>query len=173
MAGEPRFKLKSINQIGFVVKDLDKSMEAYWRTFGIGPWRVYTYGAPMLKDMTYKGEPANYRMRLALANVGDMMIELIEHLEGPNVYDDYVKEHGEGVQHLGFFVEDMEETKKEMEAAGFRVIQSGRGHGLDGSGGFAYLDTQDELGTIYEIIEIPAVRREPDYIYPPAEKASE
>jgi methylmalonyl-CoA/ethylmalonyl-CoA epimerase len=169
LATEPKFKLKSINQVGFVVKDLDKSMESYWRNFGIGPWRIYTYGPPLVKQTTYHGKPEQYHMRVALANVGDVMIELIEHLDGSTLYKDFVDQHGEGVQHLGFFVESLDETIKEMEAAGFRVIQSGRGHGVKGDGGFAYLDTADELGTIYEIIEIPSVRHEPERVYPPAQ----
>ena len=50
----------AVNQVGFVVRDLDKAMAAYWRV-GVGPWRVYTYGAPLVKDITYRGKPGNWR----------------------------------------------------------------------------------------------------------------
>ncbi|MDA8216585.1 MAG: VOC family protein [Dehalococcoidales bacterium] len=166
MAAEPKYKVNSVNQIGFVVKDLDKSVEAYWRILGIGPWRMYTYQVPLVKDPMYKGKPENFRMRIALANVGDMMIELIEHLEGKTVYKDYAAKAGEGIQHLGIFIPNLAQAVKEAEAAGFEVIQTGHGHGTKGDGGFAYLDTEAELGTVFELIEIPSDRVPPERVYP-------
>ncbi|MHB1007041.1 MAG: VOC family protein [Chloroflexota bacterium] len=166
MAAEPKLKLKSINQIGFVVKDLDKSMEAYWRNFGIGPWKIYTYGPPLVKDTMYRGKREDFHMRIAIADAGNIMIELIEHLDGDTVYKEFGQKSGEGVQHLGVFVQNLSEAVKEAEAAGYKVIQTGHGYGATGDGGFAYLDTETELGTVYELIEIPSVRRPPERIYP-------
>ncbi len=166
MVDQPRLKLAAINQIGFVVKDLDKAMEAYWRHFGIGPWRIYTYGPPLVKDTTYRGQRQDFHMRIALADVGGLMIELIQHLDGDTVYKEFGERAGEGVQHLGIFVKNLKEAVAEAEAAGYKVIQSGRGYGAHGDGGFAYLDTEKELGTIYELIEIPSVRRPPERVYP-------
>jgi methylmalonyl-CoA/ethylmalonyl-CoA epimerase len=163
---EAKYPLKHIDQIGFVVKDLDKAMEAYWTLFGVGPWKIYTYGPPLVQDTTYHGQPATYHMRIALANVGSMLMELIQHLDGETLYDDYGKVAGEGVQHLGVFVPNLAEAVKEAEAAGFKVIQSGRGFGAKGDGGYAYLDTADQVGTIYELIEIPQQRRPPERWYP-------
>lgn len=166
MSTQPRLKLKSINQVGFVVKDLDQAMKAYWENFGIGPWKIWTYGSPLVKDTTFRGRPEDFHMRIAIAMVGDVMIELIQHLDGHSVYKEYAQRAGQGVQHLGVFVDSIAEAVKEAEAAGFKVIQSGRGYGATGDGGFAYLDTEDELGTIFEFIEIPKVRRPPERIYP-------
>lgn len=165
--GEPKFKLKEINQICLVVKDLDRAMEAYWRNFGIGPWRVYTYGPPLVKDTTYRGRPESYHMRLALASVGNIGLELIQHLDGDTVYKEFLERAGEGVQHLGVIVENLGRAVEQMQQAGFRVIQSGRGYGVHGDGGYAYVDTADELGVVYELIELPSERVEPERIYPP------
>ncbi len=163
---EPKYRLKQSNQIGFVVKDLDKAMEAYWTQFGVGPWKIYTYGPPLVKDTTYRGQPATYHMRVALANVGELMFELIQHLDGENLYNDFGKIAGQGVQHLGIFVPNLAAAVKDAEAAGLRVIQSGRGFGAKGDGGYAYLDTADDVGTIYEFIEIPEQRHPPERWYP-------
>ena len=166
MAQEPRLKLKGINQIGFVVEDLDKSMAAYWQNFGIGPWRIYTYGPPLVKQTTYRGRREDFHMRIALADFGGLMIELIQHLDGDTVYKEFAAKAGEGVQHLGIFVDNLDQAVAEAQAAGFKVIQSGRAYGVHGDGGFAYLDTADELGTIYELIEIPSERKPPERIWP-------
>ena len=32
------FLQNGVAQIAFVVKDLDRTVEAYWKVFGIGPW---------------------------------------------------------------------------------------------------------------------------------------
>jgi hypothetical protein len=42
----------------------------------------------------------------------------------------------------------------------------GGGHGLDGDGFYAYLDTEESLGTTYELIERPARRRKPELVLP-------
>ena len=46
---------------------------------------------------------------------------------------------------------------------------TGHGYGKDGDGAYAYLDTAEELGTIWELIEVPRQRPAPAYIYPSEE----
>jgi len=56
----------------------------------------------------------------------------------------------------------------ELEAEGFRCLQSARGFGAEGDGAFAYFETDHPLATIVEVIGAPEVRREPAFVYPPA-----
>jgi hypothetical protein len=84
-----------------VVRDLDQAMERYVGEFGVGPWSVYTFSPDWIKDMNVRGEPQGYKMRLAIAYVGSMMYELLEPVEGPNAYKEFLDEHGEGLHHLG------------------------------------------------------------------------
>ncbi len=161
------FLKNGIRQIAVIVEDLDKAVEMYWQLLGIGPWHIYTYSKPFVKTMTYRGQPADYKMRLALADVGPVQIELIEVLGDETIYAEFVKEHGYGLHHMGVLVEDMEVAKNEAAAVGLTVIQDGGGYGLDGDGGYAYLDTEDKLGTTLELISRPKRRAEPEEIYPP------
>lgn len=156
-----------IAQIAFVVEDLDATVEAYHRVFGIGPWHFYTYGKPLVKKMSYRGQPADYRMRVALSYFGPTRIELIELLEGDTVYADFVREHGFGVQHLGVLVDDMGLAIAQAEAAGYAMIMDGSGFGVDGDGHYAYLDTEQDLGITYELIQRPRKKHPPEKIYPP------
>ena len=155
-----------IAQIAMVVKDLDKTVEMYYKVFGIGPWHFYTYEKPFVQKMTYKGKKADYSMRVALTYFGPMRIELIQEVEGDTVYRDYIKEHGYGVQHLGLLVEDMEEAIRLAEEAGYTVTQDGSGFGPDGDGHYAYLNTETDFGVTFELIERPARRHPPEKIYP-------
>jgi len=158
-----------VAQIALVVPDLDEAVARYWEQFGIGPWHIYTYGRPLLKEMSYHGAPANYSMRLALSHVGDLRIELIEVGEGDTVHRDFVEQHGYGVHHLGVLAPDIDVALAEARAAGYEMVQDGQGFGRDGDGRFAYLDTVADLGVMIELIQRPVGRMPPDSIYPPPE----
>jgi hypothetical protein len=161
------FLKEGVAQVALVVQDLDETVENYWKLYGIGPWYFYTYGKPLVKEMSYHGEPSEYKMRIALSYLGPLRIELIELGEGNTVYADFVKAHGYGVHHFGILVEDMEAALADAQAAGIAMLQDGAGFGRDGDGHYAYLDTEDEIGVMLELIERPEGRMPPDKIYPP------
>lgn len=156
-----------IIQIGLVVENLERAAEAYWKIFGIGPWRIYTYRKPLLKTLEYRGEPSAASFRVALCQVDALSFELIEPGEGPSIYHDFVREHGYGLHHLALAVEDIEEAIAAAREAGIAVIQQGGGQGADGSGHFAYLDTEAELGATFEFVQFPGRRVPPETVYPP------
>lgn len=141
-------------------------MRRYWERLGIGPWRIYTYEAPMVKEMTYRGRRQDYRMRLALAQAGDITLELIEPLSDDNIYVEQLKRKGPGLNHVGVIVPSVVDAVAEAAKSGFAVLQSGRGYGLRGDGAFAYLDTEEALGVIVEVIEVPKERRTPKAVFP-------
>lgn len=149
------FELPEIDQIAIVVEDLKDGMDRYQGILGIEPWTIHRFEPPDLTDTTYRGEPTEYGMLLALAHTGDTMIELIQPTFGPNLYDDHLADHGEGLHHVAYFGWDEDETRRIVRAfedAGMPVIQSGR----YGSTEFWYFDTADILnGLIFET----AVRR--------------
>ncbi|HYM68655.1 MAG TPA: VOC family protein [bacterium] len=168
MTGEiPPLGLPRINQIGYVVRDLDASVRAYAHRLGVGGWQLYTYGPSLVPEMTYRGRAQAYRMRLAFTWWGDLQLELVEPLEGPSVYEDFLRAHGEGIHHLGVFVPDFAAAVRAMEQRGYQVIQSGRGFGARGDGAYAYFDTAASLATLLEVIQVPAERHPPESVYPP------
>jgi catechol 2,3-dioxygenase-like lactoylglutathione lyase family enzyme len=164
------FLKNGIAQVGLVVEDLEKAVEAYWRLFGIGPWHFYTYGKPLVKRMSYRGRPVEHKMRVALAWLGPLRIELIQILEGDTVYDEFVKAHGYGVHHFGVLVDNMQEALRDAAAAGLEMTMDGSGFGLDGDGHYAYLGTEALIGTTLELISRPQRRMPPEKIYPPEEE---
>jgi len=163
---ENSFLHRSVGQIGYVVKDIYRTMDYYIEHHGITGWHVYTYGSPLLRFMRYHGKDIEYSAHIALNYFGNTRIELIQNLEGKTLYTDFIETHGYGLHHLGVYVEDIQ---KELEAArleGIEISMEGGGFGLDGDGHFAYLDTQDTAGAIYELIERPKRRADPEAIYP-------
>ncbi|MBN1674335.1 MAG: VOC family protein [Kiritimatiellae bacterium] len=160
------FPVRGVAQVCLVVRDLDRAVENYWTTFGIGPWQIYTYGKPLVKRMTRNGAPTEYRMRVALSYIGNLRIELVQPLEGHTVYDEFLAQHGEGVHHFGVLVDDMQAALAKAEAAGMRMTQDGAGFGRDGDGHYAYLDTEERIGVTLELIERPKGRMPPERVYP-------
>ena len=153
-----------IAQIAIVVEDLDQTVKNYWEVFGIGPWHFYTYQRPLLKLIRYYGKDVDHSFRIALSYLGPTRIELIEVKSGDSIYADFIQEHGYGVQHLGILVEDIEAAKKEAQERGFQIIQEGAGFGPDGDGHYAYLDTEERFGVIFELIDRPRRRYPPERI---------
>ncbi len=160
------FPIKEVAQICVVVPDLDKAVENYWKIFGIGPWHFYTYGKPLVKRMTRRGNPAEYRMRVALSHIGSLRIELIEPLEGDTVYGEFVAKHGYGIHHIGVLTDSMTDALKKAAETGLQMTQDGAGFGPDDDGHYAYLDTEGLIGTTIELIERSKRRNPPEKIYP-------
>lgn len=85
--------------------------------------------------MMYRGKAQDFRMRIALADAGDMMIELIQPLSDNNIYVEHLQRKGEGLHHVGMFVPSFDQAVTEAKRQGFSVLQSGRGYGRLGDGG--------------------------------------
>jgi len=162
LSGLP-IKLGDVLQVGLVVKDLQQSMERYWKLLGIGPWNIYTYAPPMLREGTVRGKRVDYSMRLAHAMSGPVQVELIQPLEGPSIYTEHLAQKGEGLHHIQSRVENIEEVLAAFEKLGIGVLMSGK----FGEGEFYYLDTEPPLGVIYEIFRRKS-RPAPEATYPPA-----
>jgi methylmalonyl-CoA/ethylmalonyl-CoA epimerase len=161
-----KFNIKEIAQICIVVPDIEKATRNFYEIFGIGPWHFYTYGKPMVKRMTRHGKPTDYKMKVALSNIGNMRIELIEPLEGGTVYKEFVENHGYGIHHLGILTDNMQQSMKQAEEAGIAITMDGAGFGPDDDGHYAYLDTENLIQTTFELIERPKRRNPPEKIYP-------
>lgn len=159
-----------IKQIAIVVRDLESAARAYWQQLRIGPWTAFEYTPAFLKEMTYKGAPAAFSLRHALAWKENVQFELVQPLDGPSIFADHLREHGEGFHHLGIYVPDHARAVTEITAAGFSPLQAAKGFGATGDGAFAYFSSPGLPGAIIELIGAPSVRREPLFVYPVPEE---
>jgi methylmalonyl-CoA/ethylmalonyl-CoA epimerase len=150
-------------QVALVVPDLDVALEHHAGRLGLGPWACFTYTPELLTTATYRGRPARFSLRLALA-AGTPEVELIEPLDGPSVYHDHLETHGAGVHHFAYVVPSIDRGVATMEHAGYPLVQLGAGFGLDGDGAFAYFDTVADFGVMLELRELPRRRRAPERI---------
>ncbi len=158
--------VSGVQQVALVVRDLDLTMAKYTERLGIGPWWVTLYGRPRLTEMRIRGAEVPYSMKLAIAWTGDTMWELIQPVDGPSIYKEFLAANGEGLHHV--LVEhrgtDFEAAIAAFSARGFHPLMEGR----FGEVRFAYMDTEGPLKTVLEIVDRPEgfVRPDPDYWYP-------
>ena len=151
------FSISELHQACVEVENLERSIEHYQGLLGIGPWQVYEFDDSVISDMTYHGKPARHKFRAALTTVGPMQLELIQPVEGNTTYGDFLKQHGEGLHHLGLVpVENLEEALQMWEKEGCPSLQSGRiKSGAFAGARYAYVGTVKLLGTILELVERP------------------
>lgn len=148
----------TVAQIGLLVPDLREGLAHYSLLLGRDDWSIYTYGPQTVEGITYRGRPSRCSMRLAFVGQGPQ-VELIQSLEGPNVYTEWIARHGYGMHHFGFHVDSIADVTAAMRAEGFEPLQTGRATGVHGDGGYAYFDTEKLLGVVTELIEVPSQRR--------------
>lgn len=157
--------IRDITQVGLVVRDLDARLKEFGK-LGVGPWKIYDYGPPRLTDMKIRGVPTSYSMRIALAWTRDMNWELIQPLDGPSIYWEFLRDHGEGIHHINVDCNErpIEEVIAQFTAQGWRPLMEGNFLGVR----FVYFGTEQDLTTILEIRYAPPdwQRPEPDAWYP-------
>jgi methylmalonyl-CoA/ethylmalonyl-CoA epimerase len=147
---DPRMKeilgVNQVNQVGIVVKDIEKAMENYADYFGITFPKVFI---PEYFNKVYRGEPSDFRMKIAVGMMGSLQIELIQVLQGKTVYEEFLDRNGDGLHHLGFYVKNMEERVEALSKMGIAVLMKGERVGAR----FVYMDTEPIVGVIFEFIE--------------------
>ena len=166
MAGAEKVKIKQVLQIGVVVKDLQEAMELYWNIFGIGPWHIYNFKPPFVTETILRGKQVPYTMRLALTQVGNIQWELIQPLEGPSVYKEFLEQKGGGLHHVACDMGDYDQAISALKKLGIGVAMSG----TTPVDTFAQIDTEKKFGVGFEIYKRTADFQmpPPEAIYPPS-----
>jgi hypothetical protein len=155
-----------ISQIAIVVRDLDATMKKLHETLGWGPWNVYEHKPPSLHHTHLRGQPTAFSMLGAEAHVGDVIVELIQPLDGPSIYKEFLDKHGEGLQHIACMRHTRAESdafKERLRAEGAEVLMGGRiGETIE----FYYLDTEPMLKFVLESGSGHAIDLKPARVYP-------
>jgi catechol 2,3-dioxygenase-like lactoylglutathione lyase family enzyme len=141
-----------VDQIGVVVKDLDKAVEFYQK-LGIGP-----FGPPRPVDRVdrkYFGkyaehDPSTFKVKMKTAKMGPVELELVEPVEGESLPMEFLKTHGEGINHIAIWVDDLAKEEAKLLAKGFKLMY--RAWYRNG-GGAAYFDTREVGGIWLELIQ--------------------
>jgi hypothetical protein len=141
-----------IRQVGHVVEDLDRALAA-WIELGVGPWYVVRN---RVQPAVYRGTPCEVTMSIALANSGELQLELIQQHDGtPSVFTEFLEAHGSGFHQFAWWITDFDDAVAAAETAGWPVVWTG---GEDTATRFAYVEPPPgSPATIYELMELTEV----------------
>ena len=146
------FDGRKVTQIGLIVGDVEGYAKRYAQFLGV---EVPEINISEMEDkaMTrYLGKPTQARVKMAFFHFDNITLELLEPVGGPSTWKDFLDQRGDGVHHIAFDVQGMDERIEAMQDRGVSLIQQGRWTG--GAGGrYAYLESTDRLGVIVELLE--------------------
>ena len=132
-------KIKRIEHVGVIVKDIEASRKLWEDVFGI----------PL------GGVEENERRKLALYYVGESMVELIAGKGPDNKHQKLIAEGRGGINHLCFEVENIDEALAELKAKGIPLQDEVPRIGHAGAR-IAFLDPKGTEGCLIELAELPA-----------------
>ncbi len=145
-----QLKLPKLGQIGYVVKDVDKTVSYYKDTFGIRPWMLLDERP---QPCIEKGKEVHPLLRIALAYMGYVQVELIQVVEGESVHLNHPAESPWRIHHLGFMVQDIDKRLGACRKLGIDVLQRGTIRDIGFTVDYAYLDTVQQAGVVMEFIQ--------------------
>ena len=142
----------AIDQIGFVVDDLNRSVAARMASLGLGPWTVFR-GVTL--DGRFRGQPARVAIDVAIAYQGNVQIELIQPVgDARSPYRDGKGAPLNGMHHMAWIVDDLDAAVAAAKARGLAPVFEAR----NPSTRVAYLEAPDDPGVLYEFIEGAGMR---------------
>lgn len=142
----------NIFQLAYVVEDIDAAMAHWTQVLGVGPF--FKFPLPLTPEwLELDGvRTDNYDIlsEAALAQSGDLQIELLVPGSAPSPYRDFLAEGRQGLQHVGIFADDYDAQMEDARAKGIGVAMEG----VLPISRFSYLRTDSQFaGTMVELIE--------------------
>lgn len=142
-----RQKMCVISQIGMVVPNLEKAIDAMKRVFDAEPDK-FMGASPNAKF--YYGQQVDSETRIALYHFANLELEFIEPVSGQGVWHDFLRDKGPGVHHLKFSVADLDGAKDGILKAGYHESMNGDSAFKEGLK-WSYFDTDVDLGFALEL----------------------
>jgi catechol 2,3-dioxygenase-like lactoylglutathione lyase family enzyme len=108
-------------QVGVVVKDLDRTVERLL-ALGIGPFTPMHI--PPDAEQWFRGKALDAKFKISGAKLGEVVLELIQPVEGESPHQEFLDSKGEGIQHIAFAVDDLDREVAKFTRQGVSVLLS-------------------------------------------------
>lgn len=130
--------LKKVDHIGIAVKNLDETIPYYTETLGLSVLKIE--------------EVVSESVRVAFIDAGNVKLELLEPMSTQSAIHSFIEKKGEGIHHIAFGVEGIEERMKELREKGIRVLNEQPKIGAGGAQ-VAFLHPKSSFGVLYELCD--------------------
>jgi methylmalonyl-CoA/ethylmalonyl-CoA epimerase len=131
-------KILKIDHLGIAVNSIDQA-KSFWSD---------VLGLPYEGNETV----AEQKVTTAFFPVGDSEVELLESTAADGPVAKYIEKRGQGIQHIAFRVENIEEALAELKAKGIRLIDENPRKGAGGAK-IAFLHPKDTQGVLVELCQ--------------------
>lgn len=141
-----------LRHVGIPVRDLDKSMEDY-KSLGASFRTEFLIDSSRFAEYLVYGRTPDpvVKTRAVMGRMGSLAIELLQPVQGETVHRELLESTGEGIGHIAYTVDDLEEETAKLVDKGFPVILSIRPHGQTRRSA-VYIDTRTRFSNL--IIEL-------------------
>lgn len=112
-------KTLKIDHIGIAVNNLEETLKFYTEVLGLE-----CQGTEVVEEQ---------KVRVAFLPVGDTEVELLESTDPTGPIAKFIEKNGEGVQHIAFRVDDIEEAIAYMQEKGMKMIDEKPRYGAGGA----------------------------------------
>jgi len=127
-----------IEHIGIAVENLNSAIDFYEKIFGLKCYNI--------EDLPEQ------KVRTGFFLVGQTKIELLESTDPEGPVAKFIEKRGEGIHHIAFAVEAIEEKLKFAENSGVRLIDTVPRRGAEGLQ-IAFLHPKSTFGVLMELCE--------------------
>ena len=127
-----------IEHIGIAVSNLEKSIEFYERVLGLECYKIE--------------EVADQKVKTAFLKVGATKIELLQSTDPEGPIGKFIEKRGEGIHHIAFAVEQIENHLEHAQSLGVKLIDSIPRKGAEDLD-IAFLHPKSASGVLIELCE--------------------
>ena len=131
-------KVKHIDHIGIAVKSIRSAGKFYTEIMGLEIEEIETV--------------ADQKVSVAFLPITDSEIELLESIDPDGPVAKFIDSRGEGIQHIAFRVDNIEEDLRELKEKGVRLIDQEPRKGAGGAK-IAFVHPKETNGVLVEICE--------------------
>ncbi len=131
-------KVLKVDHIGIAVKSLDETLKFYQEMLGLE-----LHGTEVVEEQ---------KVKVAFLPVGDTEVELLESTDPEGPIAKFIDKKGEGIQHIAFKVENIEEAIAELMGKGVKMIDEKPRYGAGGAK-IAFCHPKSTNGVLVELSE--------------------
>lgn len=133
-------KITHIEHIGIAVKSIEEQLSYYEGILGLKCYNIET-----VEDQ---------KVKTAFFMVGQTKIELLEPTDEESTIAKFIEKRGEGIHHIAYATEHVNEALKELEEKGVRLIDREARGGAEGLR-IAFLHPKSTGSVLTELCEHP------------------
>lgn len=129
-----------IEHIGIAVKNLQESIDYFEKVLNLKCYKIE--------------EVEDQKVKTAFFQVGETKIELLESTSPDGPIGKFIEKKGEGIHHLAFSVDGLQESLEFVSSKGVQLIDSKPRVGAEGLN-IAFLHPKSTFGVLTEFCEKP------------------